>query len=52
MIYDPNRWNWQDTVVAILACAGVPCFVIGYKWLQFRMCMKLLAERKRDDNQG
>jgi hypothetical protein len=32
MIYDPNRWNWQDTVAMLLAWIGLPCFLWGMKW--------------------
>jgi hypothetical protein len=30
--YDPQRWNWQDTVAMLLAWIGLPCFLFGMKW--------------------
>jgi hypothetical protein len=46
MIYDPNRWNWQDTVAAILAWVGIPCFLFGMKLHQERQWFKKFGERK------
>jgi hypothetical protein len=46
MIYDPNRWNWQDTAVAVLCWVGLPCFVFGMKWRMERQWLKQFGERK------